>query len=128
MSKSTAFVGMDVHAETIAVAVAEGRDLVRSLGTIPNRPEAVRRLIGNRDGRQPGSAQQLARPNDDAGTSTTRPADAVARSTWKSASRHQQPVEIDRSPSLSAKLEKNIANPEKIKPLTIRLVGGLSSS
>jgi len=26
MSKSTRFVGMDVHAETIAVAVAEGRD------------------------------------------------------------------------------------------------------
>jgi transposase len=37
---------MDVHAETIAVAVAEGRDEVRSLGIIPNRPEAVRRLLG----------------------------------------------------------------------------------
>jgi transposase len=37
---------MDVHAETIAVAVAEGRDQVRSLGTIANRPEAVRRLLG----------------------------------------------------------------------------------
>jgi transposase len=35
-----------VHAETIAVAVAEGRDQVRSLGTIANRPEAVRRLVG----------------------------------------------------------------------------------
>ena len=46
MSKGTVFVGMDVHAETIAVAVADGRNLVRSLGTIPNRPEAVRRLIG----------------------------------------------------------------------------------
>jgi transposase len=46
MSKSTVFVGMDVHAETIAVAVAEGRAEVRSLGTIANRPEAVRRLLG----------------------------------------------------------------------------------
>ena len=46
MSKSTVFVGMDVHAETIAVAVAAGRDQVRSLGTIANRPEAVRRLVG----------------------------------------------------------------------------------
>jgi transposase len=46
MSKGTVFVGMDVHAETIAVAVAEGRAEVRSLGTIANRPEAVRRLLG----------------------------------------------------------------------------------
>jgi hypothetical protein len=30
---------MDAHAETIAVAVAEGRDEVRSLGIIPNRPK-----------------------------------------------------------------------------------------
>jgi transposase len=35
---------MDVHAETIAVAIAEGRE-VRSLGTIANRPEAVGKLI-----------------------------------------------------------------------------------
>ena len=46
MSKGTRFVGMDVHAETIAVAVAEGRDQARSLGTIANRPEAIRRLLG----------------------------------------------------------------------------------
>jgi transposase len=44
MAKTARFVGMDVHAETIAVAIAEGRN-VRSLGTIPNRPEAVRKLI-----------------------------------------------------------------------------------
>ncbi|HVY31553.1 MAG TPA: hypothetical protein VHB79_33605 [Polyangiaceae bacterium] len=37
-------IGLDVHAETIAVAVAEGREKVQALGTIPNRPEAVRRL------------------------------------------------------------------------------------
>jgi transposase len=47
MKKATRFVGLDVHAETIAVAVAEpGRGAeVRSLGTIPNRPEAVRKLV-----------------------------------------------------------------------------------
>ena len=38
------FIGLDVHAETIAVAVAEPDGEVRSVGTIPNRagvdPEA----------------------------------------------------------------------------------------
>jgi len=45
MKKLTRFVGMDVHAETIAVAVADGSGEVRSMGIIPNRPEAVRRLL-----------------------------------------------------------------------------------
>jgi transposase len=40
------FVGLDVHAQTIAVAVAEMSGEVRSLGIIPNRPESVRRLLG----------------------------------------------------------------------------------
>jgi len=35
--KSIKFVGMDVHAETIAVAVAEQAGGIRSLGMIPNR-------------------------------------------------------------------------------------------
>ncbi len=39
------FVGLDVHAETIAVAVAEAGGAVRSFGAIPNRPEAVRTLV-----------------------------------------------------------------------------------
>lgn len=39
------FVGLDVHAETIAVAVAEPGGEVRFLGVIPNRQEAVRRLV-----------------------------------------------------------------------------------
>ena len=43
--KSTRFVGLDVHAATIAVAVAEADGEVRSVGMIPNNPEAVRRLV-----------------------------------------------------------------------------------
>jgi transposase len=39
------FIGLDVHAETIAVAVAEPTGEVRSVGVIPNRPESVRRLM-----------------------------------------------------------------------------------
>lgn len=39
------FVGLDVHAETIAVAVAEGGGEVRGLGVIPNRLESVRKLV-----------------------------------------------------------------------------------
>lgn len=39
------FVGLDVHAETIAVAVAEPGGEVRSHGIIPNRVESVRKLI-----------------------------------------------------------------------------------
>jgi transposase len=39
------FIGLDVHAETIAVAVAEQHGEVRSLGNIPNRPESVRKLM-----------------------------------------------------------------------------------
>jgi transposase len=44
--KNVRFIGLDVHAETIAVAVAEAGGEVRSLGTIPNRAESVRRLVG----------------------------------------------------------------------------------
>jgi transposase len=40
------FIGLDVHAETIAVAVAEPNGEVRSVGTIPNRLESVRKLVG----------------------------------------------------------------------------------
>jgi transposase len=46
MKEATRFVGLDVHAETIAVAVAEpGRGEVRSLGIIPNDVTSVRKLI-----------------------------------------------------------------------------------
>jgi transposase len=43
--KNLRFVGLDVHAETIAVAVAESGGEVRSLGVIPNRAESVGRLM-----------------------------------------------------------------------------------
>jgi len=45
MGKSIRYLGLDVHADTIAVAICEGRGEGRSLGTIPNRPEAIRKLV-----------------------------------------------------------------------------------
>jgi len=52
--KKVRFVGLDVHAETIAVAVAEPGGEVRSLGVIPNRPESIRKLV-----RKLGEPEQL---------------------------------------------------------------------
>ena len=52
--KKVRFVGLDVHADTIAVAVAEPGGTVRSVGVIPNRPESIRRLV-----KQLGSPEQL---------------------------------------------------------------------
>jgi transposase len=43
--KNVRFVGLDVHAQTIAVAVAETGGEVRSLGTIPNLPQSVSKLV-----------------------------------------------------------------------------------
>lgn len=45
MRKNIRYLGLDVHAATIAVAIVEGRNVVRSLGEIPNRPETVARLL-----------------------------------------------------------------------------------
>jgi hypothetical protein len=52
--KKVRFLGLDVHAETIAVAVAEADGQVRSLGIIPNREESLRKLV-----RKLGSAEHL---------------------------------------------------------------------
>jgi hypothetical protein len=45
MKEKLRFLGLDVHAETIAVAIAEPDGEVRSLGTIPNRTESIRKMI-----------------------------------------------------------------------------------
>lgn len=45
VKKDIRFLGLDVHAETIAAAMAEPSGEIRFLGAIPNRPEAVRRLV-----------------------------------------------------------------------------------
>src|SRR3989442_11309016 len=45
MKNDIRFVAMDAHADTLAVSLSEGLGEVRRLGIIPNRPEAVRRLI-----------------------------------------------------------------------------------
>jgi transposase len=45
MKERVRFLGLDVHAETIAVAIAEPDGEVRSLGTIANRAESIRKLV-----------------------------------------------------------------------------------
>jgi transposase len=45
MQEKVRFLGLDVHAETIAVARAEPDGEVRSLGTIANRAESIRKLV-----------------------------------------------------------------------------------
>jgi len=45
MKEKLRFLGLDVHAETIAVAVAEANGEVRSLGTVPNRKESIHKLV-----------------------------------------------------------------------------------
>ena len=54
MKEKVRFWGLDVHAETIAVAVAEPSGEVRSLGTIANRAESIRKLV-----KKLGAVEQL---------------------------------------------------------------------
>ena len=54
MEEKVRVLGLDVHAETIAVAVAEPDGEVRSLGVIANRAESVRKLV-----KKLGPAEQL---------------------------------------------------------------------
>lgn len=53
MAQRMVYVGLDVHKETVTVAVAhqEPPAQVEELGTIPNRPEPIRRLIQRLGGR-----------------------------------------------------------------------------
>jgi transposase len=45
MQNKVRFLGLDVHADTIAVAIAEPNGEVRSLGTIANRAESIRKMV-----------------------------------------------------------------------------------
>lgn len=54
MARITRFVGMDVHAATISVAVAEKGGEVRALGKFPNRPDSIRKIF-----RKLGPPEQL---------------------------------------------------------------------
>jgi transposase len=54
MREKLRFLGLDVHAETIAVAVAEPDGEVCSLGTIANREDSIRKFI-----KKLGSPEQL---------------------------------------------------------------------
>jgi len=54
MREKLRFLGLDVHAETIAAAVAETNGETRSLGTIANREDSIRKFI-----KKLGSPEQL---------------------------------------------------------------------
>ena len=54
MQNKVRFLGLDVHADTIAVAIAEADGEVRSLGTIANRAESIRKMV-----KKLGSVEQL---------------------------------------------------------------------
>jgi transposase len=54
MREKLRFLGLDVHAETIAVAIAESGGEVRSLGTIVNREDSIRKFV-----KKLGSPEQL---------------------------------------------------------------------
>ena len=54
MKKIMRYVGMDVHAETIAVAVVDADGTERDVGVIPNRPEAIRKCL-----KKLGQAEEL---------------------------------------------------------------------
>lgn len=54
MSGKLRFLGLDVHAETITAAIVEGDGEIRSLGTIANREDSIRKFI-----RKLGPVEQL---------------------------------------------------------------------
>jgi hypothetical protein len=57
MREKVRYLGLDVHAETISVALAEPDGEVRSLGTIANREESIRKLV-----KKLGPVEQLRGP------------------------------------------------------------------
>ena len=66
--KRVQFVGLDVHADTIAVVVAEPDGTVRSVGVIPNRPESIRQT-----GEAPGIPRTAAAAPEVPGSWTCSP-------------------------------------------------------
>ncbi len=62
MKEKLRFLGLGVHAETIAVAIAESDSEVRSLGAIPNRTESIRKMIKKPDPAEKVRARYEAEP------------------------------------------------------------------
>lgn len=60
--KVSRFVGLDVHAETVSVAIAERDGEARGIGTIPNRAESIKRLVAKLDIGGPWAACYEAGP------------------------------------------------------------------
>ncbi len=58
MWKTTRYVGLDVHADGVAVAVTGAEGEVRSVGRIPNRIESIR---SDPEAPTPGGAEGLLR-------------------------------------------------------------------
>ena len=70
MTKFSKYIGLDVHKETIAVGIADGRGgPPHYWGEIKNRPGEVRRLVKQLDG--PGNSYGFAMRPDPAGMVST---------------------------------------------------------
>jgi transposase len=61
MKAKVRFLGLDVHAATIAVAVAEPDGSVRSPGTMANRAESIRTLVKKPSGSRSSSFKSSKR-------------------------------------------------------------------